>query len=158
MIAKNHTVHGFCLWVPISVKHQIFCPAVISVITMYLQSNLIIKLRDLIKLSLAMACVVEGYYRLCYQRIPHLHWCLVSCIGEVLQCCCDVHNCHGPLAFWVRQPSSNDYSFEVLEERHRIKKSQAQNCDTCSELKQKCDSNCRIKICEPMTACIICTN
>ena len=90
-------------------------------------------------------CEVEGYYRLCYQRIPHLQGCLG---GEVLHCCRDVHNHHDSMAvpFRVRQPSRNVHSFEVFEQIHRIEKPQVQNCDTCSELKQKCNGDCRIKI------------
>ena len=60
-----------------------------------------------------------------------------SNIGEVLQCRHDAHNHCDPLTLWVRQRSRNVHSFEVFEQRYRIKKSQAQSCDTCSKLKQK---------------------
>ena len=50
----------FCLRGPIFVKHQFHSPAVISAIIVYLQSNPITKLRDLIKLSHAMACEIES--------------------------------------------------------------------------------------------------
>ena len=63
-------------------------------------------------------CEVEGYYGLCYQRIP----CLQGCLGgEVLHCCHNVHNHHDPMAmpFRVRQPSRNVHSFEVFEQRYR---------------------------------------
>ena len=41
---------------------------------------------------------------------------------------------------------------------HRIKKSQARNCDMCGELKRKCKSNWKIKVCKLGTARIIRTN
>ena len=85
-----------------------------------------------------MACEVEYkvksilYYRLCDQRIQ----CLQGCLGKLTtseKCCnVDVHV--------MTQPSQ---SFGLLgqavkQKIHRIKKSQARNCDMCSELKQKC--------------------
>ena len=82
----------------------------------------------------------------------------MSYVGEVLQFCHDLHNLHDSLAFWVRQQSRNVHSFEAFEQRPRIKKSQAQNCDMCSELKRKCKSNCRFKVCEPAIAHIIYIN
>ena len=70
------------------------------------------------------------------------------------------------LCTWFTQPSQSlgllgqvaKYrcpSLEVFEQRLRIKKSSVWNCETSSELKWKCKSNCRIKICEVATACIV---
>ena len=75
-------------WGPISAKHQILCPPVISAIIMSTEYP-ITKLY-IVNSSCAMVCKVEGYYRLCYQRIP------VPCMstrmfGQVtLEKCCIV--------------------------------------------------------------------
>ena len=77
----------------------------------------------------------------------------VSYIGEVLQChrTCDFAQTSHVLAFWVRQRSRSVPVLKYIQ-RHRIKKSQAQNCDICCELKLKSKSNCRIKIRKLATA------
>ena len=61
-------------------------------------------------------------------------------IGEVLQCRSDAHNHRNSLAFYrLGSEGRNVHSFEVFQQRHRIKKSQARrNYDTCRELKRKC--------------------
>ena len=46
-------------------------------------------------LLLQTSSMIRGYH-ICKDVWP-------SYIGEVLQCCRDVHNDHDPLAFWVRQ-------------------------------------------------------
>ena len=74
-------------------------------------------------------------YRLCDQRIPCLQGCLgelATYIGDVLQCrrARDSHNHRDPLAFRL----GSEAEVSVFEQIHRIKKSQARNCDTCSEL------------------------
>ena len=67
---------------------------------------------------------------------------------------------HGPLTFWGQ--AAKQKCPLVFKQRLRIKKSQAWNCDTCSELIQNSKSICiaiyRIKIYKPTTACITCTN
>ena len=89
------------------------------------------------------------YYRLCDQRIPRLKEVWASYIGKVLQCHHDVHNHHDPLTFGSDSEAEMSTLLKYLNgDMHRIKKSQAQNCDTCSELKRKCSA----------TARIICTN
>ena len=132
---------------------QNFCEASISLPSsnicdyqLYLQSKPITNLRDLVKSSCAMACEVESEVESLllqtlrsedttstriFGKVSYLY------IGEVLQRhrARDAHNHRDPLAFWVRQRSKNVHTFEALEQRHRINKLQAQNCDTCSELK-----------------------
>ena len=114
----------FCLWDPISAKHQLLWPVVISAIIISVKQSPITKLFYLVKSSHDMAklnpkyhSVIRGYH--VYKDV----W--VSYIGEVLQCCHDayVHSHHDPLAFWVRQPSRNVHSFKVFEQRPRIKTS-----------------------------------
>ena len=95
--------------------------------------------------------VIRGYH--VYKRV------IISYTGEVLQWhhARDSHNHRNTLAFWVRWQNKSVPLLRYLN-RYRIKESQAWNCDTCSELKRKCKSNWRVKICKLAIARIIRTN
>ena len=104
------------------------------------------------------------YYRLCDQRTPHLHGCLGGL--ATLEKCCNVvvrmiHTTimiHWPFG-WVRQRSRSVPLLKHLNrDICRVKGSQVQNCDMYSELKLKCKSNCRVKICKLVTARLLYCN
>ena len=87
-----------------------------------------------------MSCEVKSEVEslLYIDTVPHLQGCLEEL--ATLEKCCNVvvHVIYTAITLlWPFASGSEQKlpSFEAFEQRHRIKKSQAQNCDTCSELK-----------------------
>ena len=80
--------------------------------------------------------MIRGYLVCLQGRLGELHQRSSATSSGVHMMYATITIDHDLLAFWVRWRSRNVHCIEVFKQRHTMKKPQAQNCDTCSELKQ----------------------